>query len=70
MNNSINIVTIIQARLGSTRLPKKIFTPIAGKSLLLQMFERVSAANLSGIKIIATTVHRRLDAKIAIIIRA
>ena len=31
--------------------------PLAGKSLLLQMFDRVSAANLSGIKIIATTVQ-------------
>lgn len=31
--------------------------PIAGKSLLLQMFDRVSAANLSGNKIIATTVQ-------------
>jgi spore coat polysaccharide biosynthesis protein SpsF len=31
--------------------------PIADKSLLLQMFDRVSAANLPGIKIIATTVQ-------------
>ena len=31
--------------------------PIAGKSILLQMFDRVSSANLSGIKIIATTVQ-------------
>ena len=31
--------------------------PIAGKSLLLQMYDRVSAANLSGNKIIATTVQ-------------
>lgn len=57
MNNSINIVTIIQARLGSKRLPKKVFMPIAGKPILLRMFDRVSSAKLTGNIIIATTVQ-------------
>ena len=55
MNKPIKIVTIIQARIGSSRLPGKVMMPVAGKPLLLRMYERVAAANYIDTIIIATT---------------
>ena len=51
----LKIVTIIQARLGSTRLPGKILYEAAGKSILLNMYERVRSSRLAGTIVIATT---------------
>lgn len=48
-------VAIIQARMGSSRLPGKVLAPLAGAPLLARMVERVRAARrLDGI-VIATT---------------
>lgn len=58
MNNPIKIVTIIQARTGSSRLPNKIFLPLCDKPLLLRMFERVSNSKLAGTIVIATTTEK------------
>ncbi len=55
MSNPIKIVTVIQARTGSSRLPNKIFLPLADKPLLYRMYERVAASNLKGTIVIATT---------------
>jgi len=55
INRIFNIVTIIQARTGSTRLPGKVLLPAAGKPLLLQMAERVQRSKLAGKIVIATT---------------
>jgi spore coat polysaccharide biosynthesis protein SpsF len=52
---SLNIITVIQSRMGSTRLPGKVMMPLAGKPLLYRMHERVAASELSGNIIIATT---------------
>ena len=49
------IVTVIQARTGSTRLPNKVLRPLAGKPLLVRMVERVTAAQLAGTVVVATT---------------
>lgn len=49
------IVTVIQARTGSTRLPNKVLRPLAGKPLLARMVERVAAADLVGRVVVATT---------------
>ena len=49
------ILTIIQARSGSTRLPNKIFLEVLGKSLLEIMIERVNVSKLKGQIVIATT---------------
>ena len=51
------IVTVIQARTGSSRLPGKVLKPIMGKPLLLHMFERVNSAALKGTIVVATTTE-------------
>ncbi len=46
---------IIQARLGSRRLPRKILLPLAGKPLLERMIERVQHAKSKFELVVATT---------------
>lgn len=55
--SSGGIVTVIQARTGSTRLPNKVLRPLAGKPLLARMVERVLAAELVGTVVVATTAE-------------
>lgn len=49
------IVAIIQARVGSTRLPKKVLAEIEGKPMLLHIIDRVKQAKRIDKIIIATT---------------
>jgi spore coat polysaccharide biosynthesis protein SpsF len=56
------IVTIIQTRRGSTRLPDKVLLPLAGKHLFIQQVRRVQAASLTGQVVVATTMSRVDDA--------
>ena len=51
----MNIVTIVQARTGSTRLPAKVLMPLAGKPLLMRMLERIQQSKLAGTLCVATT---------------
>lgn len=53
----MKIVTVIQARTGSSRLPNKVLMPLAGKSLLERMIERVSYSELKGNIVVATTLE-------------
>ncbi len=48
-------VVVIQARTGSSRLPGKVLMPLAGKSLLERMVERVRAARTPFSVVVATT---------------
>ncbi len=57
----MNIVAIIQARTGSTRLPGKILLPLAGKELLARMLERVAHAAEIDRLIVATTWNQADD---------
>jgi spore coat polysaccharide biosynthesis protein SpsF len=57
----LNIVTVIQARTGSKRLPGKVLMEAAGKPLLLHMIERVGRAKLKGRIVIATTQEKEDD---------
>ncbi len=57
----MNIITIIQARRGSSRLPDKVLLPLVGKPLLVRMVERVFAAKKAGTIIVATTTSPEDD---------
>jgi len=50
------VVAVIQARMGSTRLPGKVLKPVAGKPLLWHIVHRLKASRLiQGIAIATTT---------------
>lgn len=57
MNKSFNIGAIIQARMGSTRLPGKILMDIGGKTMLARVIERIMRAKTLDKIIIATTTE-------------
>jgi spore coat polysaccharide biosynthesis protein SpsF len=48
------VVAIIQARMGSTRLPGKVMMPMAGKPMLQRVIERVQHANVADKIIVAS----------------
>jgi spore coat polysaccharide biosynthesis protein SpsF len=56
-----NIVTVIQARTGSSRFPNKVMMDILGRPLLLRMLERVEASHLKGTAVVATTTEAEDD---------
>jgi len=51
----MRVVAIIQARMGSTRLPGKVLMDIAGKTMLARVVNRVCKAQLICDLVIATT---------------
>lgn len=53
----MNIVIVIQARCGSTRLPNKIMLPLTGKTVLGHMIERVRRSSYGEGLVIATTTN-------------
>lgn len=55
------IVIVVQARMGSSRLPGKVLLPIMGKPLLLLMLERVKAAVMADRVVVATTTETEDD---------
>lgn len=57
-----NILTVVQARMGSSRLPGKVLLPLAGQPLLVRMVERVQRAPLAGTVVVATTTDAADDA--------
>jgi len=46
---------ICQARTTSTRLPRKVLLPLAGKPLLLRCVERLQASRMADVVVVATT---------------
>lgn len=56
-----NVVAIIQARNGSTRLPGKIFLPLNDKPILLHVFNRLKTTNNIDKIVIATTTEKDDD---------
>jgi spore coat polysaccharide biosynthesis protein SpsF len=57
----MNIVTVIQARISSSRLPGKVLLPLLGKPLLFRMIERVKRAKLIGTIVVATSTNQEDD---------
>jgi spore coat polysaccharide biosynthesis protein SpsF len=55
----MKIGAIIQARMGSTRLPEKVMKNLLGKTVLEHVIERVKQSKLIDEIIIATTTHER-----------
>ena len=49
------VVTVIQARMASSRLPGKVLRPLLGQPLLLHLIERVQAAKRVDTVVVATT---------------
>jgi spore coat polysaccharide biosynthesis protein SpsF len=59
-------VAIIQARTGSTRLPGKVLTDIAGRPMLERVVERVLRSGRIDAVVVATTAHAADDAVAAL----
>jgi len=59
--HSLKIIAIIQARMGSTRLPGKTLIDICGKPLLEHIIERVKCSKLINDIIVATTERKDDD---------
>ncbi|MDE1985440.1 MAG: NTP transferase domain-containing protein [Alphaproteobacteria bacterium] len=57
-----HIVAVIQARMGSTRLPGKVLKPIAGKPLLWHIVHRLKKSRLIGEVAVATSTNPLDDA--------
>jgi len=55
----MKIGAIIQARMGSTRLPEKVMKSLQGKTVLEHVIERVKQSKLINEIIIATSTHER-----------
>lgn len=55
------IVIVVQARMGSSRLPGKVLLPILGKPLLLHMLDRVRASVMPDLVVVATTTEAEDD---------
>lgn len=57
----MRIVAIIQARMGSTRLPGKILKKVNGRPLLSYQLERLQQSNYINDLVIATTIDEKDD---------
>ncbi|MBS0275759.1 MAG: NTP transferase domain-containing protein [Proteobacteria bacterium] len=61
-SDHLRIVAVIQARMGSTRLPGKVLKPIAGKPLLWHVVHRLQRSSLIERIVVATSDNPRDDA--------
>lgn len=57
----MNIVCIVQTRMGSTRLPGKVMKEVLGKPLLEYQIERLKRSKLINNIVVATTLEERDD---------
>ena len=61
MGHLMKTVAIVQARMGSTRLPNKVMSPIVGKPLIELLLTRLSKARSIDEIVVATSVDARND---------
>src|SRR5262249_25628955 len=57
-----SVLAVVQARVGSTRLPGKALLPIAGRPMVAHVVERIGAARGVDVVVLATTVNHEDDA--------
>jgi spore coat polysaccharide biosynthesis protein SpsF len=57
----MNVVAIVQARMGSSRLPGKVLKPLYGTSVLGQVIDRLKAVDRINHIVIATTANSEDD---------
>jgi spore coat polysaccharide biosynthesis protein SpsF len=57
----VKVVAIIQARMGSTRLPGKVLRELNGRTVLARVIDRVRACPLVDLVVVATTTEQRDD---------
>ena len=62
VSEQLRIVAIVQARMGSTRLPGKVLRPIAGRPLLWHIVHRLKKSHLIADVAVATTTNAADDA--------
>ena len=58
----MNPIAIVQARMGSTRLPGKVLMPLAGRPVLEHVVERLSYCKTLASTVVATTTEMSDDA--------
>jgi spore coat polysaccharide biosynthesis protein SpsF len=58
----MNVAVIVQARMGSTRLPGKVLRPLVGRSLIAHIARRLASCRLVDRVAVATTTDPRDDA--------
>jgi spore coat polysaccharide biosynthesis protein SpsF len=63
----VTIAAIIQARMGSTRLPGKVLRPLCGKTILAHVIDRVRASQTIDEIVVATTDRPADDAIAALV---
>ena len=51
-----SVIAFIQARVGSTRLPRKVLLPLQGKTVLEHVIRRVQASRLVTDVVVVTTI--------------
>lgn len=52
---SAAVLTVVQARTGSTRLPDKVLRPVAGRPVLAWQLDRMHRSERAGLIVVATT---------------
>lgn len=57
----MRVATVVTARLGSSRLPRKMLAPLRGRPVLERLVERVSLATRPDVIVLATTAEPQDD---------
>lgn len=57
----MNIVTVIQARTTSSRLPNKVLFPLCGETLIIRMIERIKKSRYASNSIVVATSTNKED---------
>lgn len=58
-SGNLRVVAIVQARMGSTRLPGKVLMPLAGRAVLDRLLDRLAEAKRLDAVVVATTRRPR-----------